>query len=457
MSEPITRIIFRRGLDSERKQITLNQGEPGYAVDTNRLFVGDGQTLGGIAAGTRFLGFTTFGTTNSFVDPFKGALSGDFVFDFGTTLLYVLTGNDYTKTNNYAPLGTSYTVFGSTTIDAPGNILEVKANSLDFSFFNSTAVGQGLELDPTTTIRIATPSPELSIVDNKLAITNNGITNDKLDIMPPDTLKGKLTVAGTPTDIPLLALAQILAPLINSQPTVATVPVGTILDYSAPEPPAGYLICDGQAVSRAFYASLFAVIGTRWGIGDGATTFNIPDLRRRVTAGSGGVSLSDVATSVGSVGGAENVLLTANQTGLRQHSHTGTILVPLNHVHSFAHQHIVGRAGGGDDGNFAFRNGITSIGGNLFPNVDSRQSITGDGGGGQAAENWNALTSVNDAYITSNPMVVGSVSAPTTSTPINDGTQTSISFTTAIANAQPALEAHSSMQPTAIVSKIIKY
>ena len=49
--------------------------------------------------------------------------------------------------------------------------------------------------------------------------------------------------------------------------------------------PAGYLLAFGQAVSRTNYPGLFAVINTTYGVGDGSTTFNLPDLRGRVAAG----------------------------------------------------------------------------------------------------------------------------------------------------------------------------
>lgn len=49
--------------------------------------------------------------------------------------------------------------------------------------------------------------------------------------------------------------------------------------------PTGYLECDGAAVSRTTYAALFAVIGTVWGVGDGSTTFNVPDLRGEFVRG----------------------------------------------------------------------------------------------------------------------------------------------------------------------------
>lgn len=56
-------------------------------------------------------------------------------------------------------------------------------------------------------------------------------------------------------------------------------PVGAIIEYAATAPPAGYLECDGAALSRATYAALFAIIGTTFGAGDGSTTFNLPDRR----------------------------------------------------------------------------------------------------------------------------------------------------------------------------------
>lgn len=57
------------------------------------------------------------------------------------------------------------------------------------------------------------------------------------------------------------------------------IPPGVILMYGAPTAPTGWLECDGSAVSRTTYSSLFAVIGTTFGVGDGSTTFNLPDLR----------------------------------------------------------------------------------------------------------------------------------------------------------------------------------
>lgn len=60
---------------------------------------------------------------------------------------------------------------------------------------------------------------------------------------------------------------------------------GAIMNYAMSSPPTGWLVCDGAAVSRAVYSSLFSNIGVLWGAGDGSTTFNVPDLRGVFTRG----------------------------------------------------------------------------------------------------------------------------------------------------------------------------
>lgn len=67
----------------------------------------------------------------------------------------------------------------------------------------------------------------------------------------------------------------------------ADAPIGTILSFGGSTIPSGYLLCNGQAVSRTNYAELFTVIGTAFGSGDGSTTFNVPDLRESVPKGAG--------------------------------------------------------------------------------------------------------------------------------------------------------------------------
>lgn len=105
---------------------------------------------------------------------------------------------------------------------------------------------------------------------------------------------------------------------VPSQYSTST-PSGTVTQFAGASVPAGWLECNGAAVSRATYSSLFAAIGTTWGIGDGSTTFNLPDARGRAPIGVGtGSGLT--ARVLGTSGGAETHQLVT--TELPSHTHT---------------------------------------------------------------------------------------------------------------------------------------
>ena len=81
----------------------------------------------------------------------------------------------------------------------------------------------------------------------------------------------------------------------------ADCPLGTINAFGGATAPEGWMLCQGQAISRTDYADLFAVIGTNFGAGDGSTTFNLPDLRGEFLRGAGTNSHSGQGNG-GSVG-----------------------------------------------------------------------------------------------------------------------------------------------------------
>ncbi len=78
-----------------------------------------------------------------------------------------------------------------------------------------------------------------------------------------------------------------------------TVPTGTVSAFAGSTAPTGYALCDGSEVNRTTQAALFAVIGTTYGIGNGSSTFNLPDLRGRVVAGLGESLLGTTADELG--------------------------------------------------------------------------------------------------------------------------------------------------------------
>jgi microcystin-dependent protein len=124
---------------------------------------------------------------------------------------------------------------------------------------------------------------------------------------------------------------------------IARMPAGVIVPYGGTSAPTGWLLCYGQAVSRATYADLFTAISTTYGTGDGSTTFNLPDLRGRVVAGQddmGGSSADRLTNAsggldgdtLGATGGAETHTLTTAE--LAVHSHANSLNDP-------GHSHVI--------------------------------------------------------------------------------------------------------------------
>jgi microcystin-dependent protein len=115
---------------------------------------------------------------------------------------------------------------------------------------------------------------------------------------------------------------------LTTAATPLSIPTGVYFPYGGTAAPSGYLLCDGTAYSRSTYSDLFAVIGTSYGTGDGATTFNVPDLRGRAPYGRdnmGGVDATRIPssitgrTSMGGTGG--NGQVTVAEANLPAHTH----------------------------------------------------------------------------------------------------------------------------------------
>lgn len=121
------------------------------------------------------------------------------------------------------------------------------------------------------------------------------------------------------------------------------IPAGSMQMYGGASVPAGWLLCDGSAVSRTTYAKLFAAISTTFGAGDGSSTFNIPDLRQRFPLGK---AASGTGASLGSTGGSID-----HTHSVPAHHHamgTGAdfnITSSGSHSHSIDHDHGVFSSG----------------------------------------------------------------------------------------------------------------
>lgn len=116
---------------------------------------------------------------------------------------------------------------------------------------------------------------------------------------------------------------------VDTQIAIAA-PTGAVIPYAGSSAPTGWLLAYGQAVSRTTYATLFGVISTTYGVGDGSTTFNLPDLRGRVPAGLdnlGGSSANTItnaaADSLGGGYGSETHTLTEAEMPAHTHGFSG--------------------------------------------------------------------------------------------------------------------------------------
>lgn len=98
-----------------------------------------------------------------------------------------------------------------------------------------------------------------------------------------------------------------------------TIPTGVVVEYEGDTGniPSGFLLCDGSEVSRATYADLFAKIGTKHGVGNGTTTFNLPNRKGRVSVGYD--SSQSEFNALAKTGGAKTHTLTSSE--IPSHSH----------------------------------------------------------------------------------------------------------------------------------------
>ena len=197
--------------------------------------------------------------------------------------------------------------------------------------------------------------------------------------------------------------------------------------------PTNWLLCQGQAVSRATYAALFAVVGTSFGVGDGATTFNLPDLQGRSPLGAGtGAGLT--ARTTGTKVGVEDVTLSAAQSGLVGHNH---IQDTHNHTQN-THNHIQDTHYHGSP---PHTHGITQTYGSYASGTSStRNSVTASG---DTAFTVAAFGVTTDAVVATNQAA----------TAVN---VTQVATNQAVA-AAAASASHTNMHPTQVVNFAIRY
>jgi microcystin-dependent protein len=124
-------------------------------------------------------------------------------------------------------------------------------------------------IDQTLFTADALSGSTLALVSGKMKVATSGITSNEMGV-------GAVTTN---------AIAD--GAVTQAKASNMLVPAGAIMPFAMNGAPTGWLAADGTAVSRSTYATLFAAIATTYGVGDGSTTFNVPDLRGYFVRGTG--------------------------------------------------------------------------------------------------------------------------------------------------------------------------
>jgi microcystin-dependent protein len=148
-------------------------------------------------------------------------------------------------------------------------------------------------------------------VNGNLSVTGNETVTGTLGVtgatsLTTGSISGVMTAPTATAGTNTTQIATTAFVLANGAPT------GGIMMWGTGTAPSGWLLCTGGAVSRTTYSALFAVISTQFGVGDGSTTFNVPNYQDRVPFGVG-----TIATSNGATGGTANAVVVS-------HTHTAT-------------------------------------------------------------------------------------------------------------------------------------
>jgi microcystin-dependent protein len=150
---------------------------------------------------------------------------------------------------------------------SPSNAIDVAGGAIQISTAGGTAQTI-ISADSTDSIFEASSTRNFTIKTNsatRLTINATDATSTVPIVLPA---------------IPTTALQAATKSYVDQ-----VLPPGSLMAYGASMAPTGWLLCDGSAISRTTYATLYAVIGTTWGAGDTTTTFNVPDLRGQFVRG----------------------------------------------------------------------------------------------------------------------------------------------------------------------------
>ena len=338
MSDATTTISIANGATSTARQVvllltgTLTAARDLVVPTIDKQYIVANNTTGGFAVTVK----TTAGTGISVPNGQRRFLYVD-----STNVEEAISSTGTLAANgNLSSTGT-LSVTGASTLAAVAGTTGAFSSTLSAASLSLTTdlpiteggTGASTAANARTNLGLGTISTQAA---SAVAITGGSITGIT-DLALADGGTGASTAADARTNLGLSTMAtQAASAVAITGGTIAGVTItggsltGVVVPFAGSTAPTGSLLCFGQAVNRTTYAALFAIIATAYGIGDGSTTFNVPDLRGRSIAGvdnMGGTTAGRITaagsgitgTTLGASGGTEtHTLITAE---MPSHTH----------------------------------------------------------------------------------------------------------------------------------------
>ena len=330
LENTLLKLLVRRGTDSDRQQITLESGELGFTTDTERLYIGNSTTPGGIVAGNKYKGSAADLTSLAPV------VTGDYAYETDTHSLRVCIAGTGAVETDWLTVANQISAGDGTIVIDSKNLITVgmlSAGDIDWN-----ALGSSLELDGSNRVALSGTINIDNITQRTTSATNYLSLPSKLKINAinydfPPTGPTNATYLGSNADGLLSWSIPTIVESTVAPTTASLIPVATIVPFAsaAAEVPYGWLSCDGSEYISTAYPDLSAAIGTAYNTGGETSTdyFRVPSLNNKVVYGSPnpanstlvGVTTAAMATSpvlsatgihymIKSVGGTTNPTLT---------------------------------------------------------------------------------------------------------------------------------------------------
>ena len=163
-------------------------------------------------------------------------------------------------------------------------------------------------------------------VSGSVSVGGTAIFSSTVTVVGAGTFKNNVSVSGN------VVAAEFYGGGANLT-GISGLPTGAVVPFAGASAPSGHLLCYGQAISRSTYSDLFTAIGTTYGVGDGSSTFNIPDLRGRAVAGQDDMGGSSANRLTGQTGGVNGDTL-GGTGGAETHTLSAAELAAHTHVYS---------------------------------------------------------------------------------------------------------------------------